>query len=183
MTRRIQSSLPSNAESQPIPGHPEYVVTREGQVYSTIAAKAGSEPTALIASPRMQRNRRGVGRLRVKLGPAKSRVSIDLASVVCEVYHGERPGGAIIEFLDGNQMNCHADNLAWRLSRSGVSDIEFVRAWQASETSAECADRLGVSSAAVSSRVERLTKKGVRLRQPSTRLDVDALNLMIESEK
>jgi len=163
-------------DRRPVPGYPEYVVSRDAVVYST--AK-GETPRELIAAPRMQRNRRDPGRLRVKIGPATSRVSIDLASAVCEAYHGERPGGANIEFIDGNHLNCHADNVAWKLSRSGVSDVEFVRAWQASETSAECADRLGVSPATVWSRVRRLIAKGVRLRPP-LRLEIDALNAMIE---
>jgi hypothetical protein len=64
-----------------------------------------------------------------------------------------------------------------------VSPEDFVRAWQASSSLAEVADKLHLSIAGVSTRAQSYRKKGVRLKRFPHRLatiDVAALNAIID---
>lgn len=44
--------------------------------------------------------------------------------LMCRAFHGPRPAGHYVCFLDGDRTNCRADNLAW-MSKSDI----MKRAW------------------------------------------------------
>lgn len=182
MTRRTNAPLDDNEEARPIRGWPMYLVSREGRIYSTVATQSGGPPTELVRRIKPRRGPRDnrAPRYRVSVGPASKRVYLDVASVVCEAFHGPRPDGGIIEFTDGNSLNCHADNLGWKITQSGVSDREFVVAWQSSQSVAECADRLGLSNSSVWHRAKKLIDRGVRLRDMRIKTDIDLLNELLD---
>jgi hypothetical protein len=43
-------------------------------------------------------------------------------ALVCETFHGPRPDGCEVRHLDGNELNNHADNLAWGTRAENISD-------------------------------------------------------------
>lgn len=102
--------------------------------------------------------------------------------IVCEVFHGPRPAGAVVRHIDGNPANDSASNLAWGtqaenctdtvrhgkstkgsknpqavLTRRKVLDIRRRRA--AGEANSALAVEYGVSPATVCDIVKRRTWK------------------------
>ena len=64
-----------------------------------------------------------------------------------------------------------------------VTDEELAKAWQGASSAKQAAETLDVGRTAVSSRVARLRKQGVKLRKFSTKgrvVDVGGLNAYIE---
>ncbi len=72
------------------------------------------------------------------------------------------------------------------MARSNVSEIEFARAYNSSETVSEDAGKTGLSSAAVNSRSANYRKKGVHLKRLLGRgrhsINVAAINQMLHDE-
>lgn len=70
--------------------------------------------------------------------------------------------------------------------RYGVDPEKFVRAWQASETAQEVADRLGMPKSNVLSRAANYRKKGVVLKEMKRsnvrQIDVEQLNGVSEED-
>ncbi len=72
------------------------------------------------------------------------------------------------------------------MARSNVSEIDFARSYNSSETVAEVAAKTGLSSAAVNSRSANYRKKGVHLKRLLGRgrhsINVAAINQMLCDE-
>tara|TARA_R110000824_G_scaffold71096_2_gene182217 strand:- start:1597 stop:1839 length:243 start_codon:yes stop_codon:yes gene_type:complete len=65
-----------------------------------------------------------------------------------------------------------------------VDIVEFVKAWQASESRQQVANKLGVTYGAIASREKNLRKYGVNLKEMAKgrrgiQIDADALNALI----
>ncbi len=101
-------------EMTAIPGHTGYFACRSGSIYST--RNRSGELTELKPSWN--------GRYyNVSIYPDKGRkVSRHVHSVICHLFHGERPHGMQCRHLDGDPKNNHADNLKWGTSTENNMD-------------------------------------------------------------
>lgn len=138
-----------------IPSVPGYFATRAGDIYSQ---RSGRFLTATLVN--------GYPSVRPTIdGKVKRRY---VHRLVCEAYHGTCPPGLQASHIDGDSLNCQADNLCWETPRentrrkyehgtmnerhkvSPAAEQEIVEKLLAGVTQTEIAKDLGISQSTVS---------------------------------
>lgn len=82
--------------------------------------------TGRIITPRCVPVKRTGPRLLVTFMDRATKHDRRVARMVCEAFHGEPPPGHVATFIDGDSLNCRADNLRWA-TRSEVSQATVAR--------------------------------------------------------
>lgn len=180
--RKINSPrLPPDLEFRQVPGHSLYLVSIDGRFWTTAIDGEPAEKT-LAERRSNKRTDKGAARMRLRVTHQGRVIMLDAASLACEAWHGPRPEGAYVAFLDGEMDNLAAENLGWRMADVKISDADFVRAWQTSHSMHEVAEKCGgMSVASVYHRAKALRGNGVRLKDiVRAKSDADALNALID---
>ena len=102
MIRKSRLISSSRFSLQGIPGYDGYAATSEGQIVKLF--ENGTKLAVLS-----EHFRHGVRVAIVR--PDGSETTAPVAKLVALAYQGDGPGGVI--FLDGNERNCHPDNVRW----------------------------------------------------------------------
>ncbi len=176
--------LPDGVDARPIESLPGYLVTADGRFWTTLIDGA---PAIKTLSVRKSNTRKDDSNQRLRLRANRNGrvIMLDAATLACETWHGERPPGAVVGFLDGDKSNISSDNIGWRFPNTAISDVEFVKAWQSSHSVIEVAEKLGgVSSVLIYGRAKEMRGRGVKLKtfRVADQASVDELNAIIESE-
>lgn len=105
---------------KPIPGHPDYELSEEGQLRSWRKFGSGKgradKPRLLIP------HKAPDGYYKVTVATISRTHSINLHALMALTFHGERPEGAVVRHLDGNKENNSAANLAYGTPRENNLD-------------------------------------------------------------
>lgn len=167
---------PDDAETRLLPWLPGYSIAADGVVYSEM----GRRPRAI--KPKLLE-----GKPRVQLSTPNGLRYCYVAVLVAEAWIGPRPEGHVVHYRDGNPANVAASNLSWGMPGTPkiVSDEDFVRAWQASESGREVVERTGLSLPSVRSRSSQLRRLGVPLKRLKLgrrrdEIDIEALKRLAE---
>lgn len=96
-------------ELKEIPLHPEYKITKSGQVWSTRTNKWRKPYTA---------NKH----LHILFRVNRVSSTRSVGSLVLETFVSSRPEGLECRHLDGNPLNNNLDNLAWGTRQENVAD-------------------------------------------------------------
>jgi hypothetical protein len=166
-------ALPDGEDVREAPGHPGYLVSRAGAVYS-----ARTDP------PREMARRATRNGPRVCLSAAGRLRDRYVAALVLEAWAGPRPDGGVVRHKDGDRGNCRAENLEWAFGNARIDPAELIPAWQRAATIKEAAERLGSTYGAVRQAAARLIKLGVPLKKLTpgrlTEADVAELSRLAE---
>lgn len=148
--------MPDDLDVRTLPEYPELLFGADGVIYSTL-----TDPP-LARSPRVCGSNQT---LRMIVGGRQ----VNCTRMMCEAWHGPPPPGGVANRINGQPDDIRPENLQWLdASNRQVSGTEFVRAWQASGSVAEVADRLGLTAATCRLRAGRLREHGVPLRELTT---------------
>lgn len=88
-------------DGAPIAGHPGYLVTRDGRVWSKKTSRYLSE-----SWPKR-------GTVRVTLWQDSKQSSLSLAALVLCAFVGHRPKGHVAKHVNGDKTDCALGNLVW----------------------------------------------------------------------
>ena len=100
---------------RPIPGHPLYEASDDGQVRSWNGGRWGRRPEPQLLKMRADR----WGYLRVPLGRGKL---VGVHRLVCLAFHGEAPRGTEAAHEDGDKLNNRPGNLCWKTPAANSAD-------------------------------------------------------------
>lgn len=93
----------------PVPGHPKYKIDENGIVHGKTGLRLKTFP-----------NRQGY--LRFTTYEAGRWQQVSVAVKVCEAFIGPRPEGYHAAHIDGNPLNNHVSNLAWKTPEENEAD-------------------------------------------------------------
>lgn len=93
---------------RPIPGYEKYAVSDDGNVYRVL-------PDGALRLKRQAICTRGYAQIQLPSKNKKRRntTAICLSTIVCTAFHGPKPPGSIVLYIDGDKTNNRADNLRW----------------------------------------------------------------------
>lgn len=112
-------STQNNYEPRPIPGFPDYSITREGRVWSKRRRDArGQLCGGVWLKPSVATN----GYLQVGLWKQGKRHGRLVHRLILEVFVGPRPAGMEARHLDGRKTRNRLDNLKWGTKSENAQD-------------------------------------------------------------
>lgn len=153
-----REELPANVDVRPVPIAREYLVTKDGVVYSDT-----DPPLRIAYRDSRSRKEKGIIRRRVQLCVDGKVRDYYVAALVLEAWVGPRPDGMVCQQYDSDPLNCRLDNLFWGFPQTRVDPREFVKAWQSSVSVREVSERMGLSYAVATTTAKRMRDNGVPL--------------------
>ena len=104
-------------EMKPIPGFPDYLITKDGKVWSLPRERSSVNGKWLIR----YKDRKGY--LYVDLYRNKTKTRRYIHKLVLETYISPCPTGLECRHLDGNPLNNNSDNLKWGTHIENMQDM------------------------------------------------------------
>jgi len=101
-------------DAKEIPGYPGYKVTAGAKVFGRYGE---IETIYWDTAENAEKSKRGEYvdyRKRVRIGARGKQKFALVAELVCLAFHGSKPEGSALFYLDGNDENDHAENVCWR---------------------------------------------------------------------
>lgn len=110
-----------------VPGFKGYEVSSEGEVRSWLPERHNAP---LPTTPRYLKFIINTGGYRqINIYASGRRRVVKIATLVAEVFHGDRPHGAVLRHLNGNCVDDRAINLKWGTSQENSDDMRTHGTW------------------------------------------------------